>query len=125
MVFFLSAGAVICGHLRGLGADVARAGGIALGTLDVELFPTEVRGTSNALLAIVASSAPSRPRRSPERSRIPWAGSGASIALTGIGTLVAAIFLVPRLPESRGADARRHESDRTSRRVRSRSVPNT
>ena len=32
---------------------MAGAGGIALGTLDAELFPTEVRSTSNAMLYVI------------------------------------------------------------------------
>ena len=52
MVFFLIGGPAIW-VMSALSMLAAGAGGIALGTLDAELFATEVRSTSNALLTIV------------------------------------------------------------------------
>ena len=90
----------------------AGAGGIALGTLDAELFPTEVRGTSNALLLDrQRARLGRRPRRSPGSSRDPLGGIGRSIALCGIGSLLAAIVLRAAAARVGGSHARRRQPD--------------
>ena len=53
MVFFLQGGTVLW-VTSAVSVLTSAAAGIALGTLDAELFPTELRGTSNALLLIVS-----------------------------------------------------------------------
>ena len=53
MVFFLDGRRRCSGSWRRRRSSLAGAGGIALGTLDAELFPTEVRSTSNALLDVI------------------------------------------------------------------------
>lgn len=101
VVFFLGAGAVL--WISSTFAIIAAASGtLAIGTMDAELFPTEVRGTSNALLlmcyvagsavGLLAAGALSRP----------LGGLGYAIALCGAAPLLASVLLVPRLPESRG-----------------------
>ena len=45
-----------CGSPSAVSIFMAGAGGIALGTLDAELFPTEVRSTSNAMLYVVGGA---------------------------------------------------------------------
>jgi MFS family permease len=76
------------------------AGGIALGTLDAELFATEVRGTSNALLTVVGVTGSVIGLIVAGQLSDPLGHLGRSIALTGLAALVAAFFVVPRLPES-------------------------
>jgi MFS family permease len=100
MVFFLGGGALIW-VMAATSIVAASAGGIALGTLGVELFPTETRGTSNGLLGVIAVFG----------SALGFAitavlvrdhpgGLGRAIALCGIAALVASVLLVPLLPES-------------------------
>ena len=62
--------------MSALSIFMAGAGGIALGTLDAELFPTEVRSTSNAMLYVlgVLGSAIGSPARG-RALRINSAGS--------------------------------------------------
>ncbi len=99
MVFFLMGGPVIW-LMSAVSVLTAGAGGIALGTLDAELFPTEVRGTSNALLTIVGVMGSAAGFGIVAGFRDPLGGLGPAIALTGIGSVIAAIAVVPRLPES-------------------------
>jgi MFS transporter, SHS family, lactate transporter len=75
------------------------AGGVALGTVQIEMFPTEARGTSNALLIVVgvAGSAVGLTVAGFLSDPI---GLGHALAWCGIGALIASIFLLPRLPES-------------------------
>jgi MFS family permease len=99
MVFFLSSGVVL--WVASAAAIVgASAAGLALGTLDAELFPTEVRGTSNGLLLLcgVIGSATGLILAGTLADEL--GGLGRTIALCGLAPLVAAIFLAPRLPES-------------------------
>jgi MFS family permease len=78
----------------------AACAGLALGTLDAELFPTEVRGTSSGLLLVggVAGSAVGLVLATQLKDLA--GGLGPAIALCGIASLVAALFVVPRLPET-------------------------
>jgi MFS family permease len=77
-------------------------GGIAapaLGAFNGELFPTEIRGTANALL-LVAGVTGSAVGLVVAGSLSDGMGLGPAIALMGIPPLVASAFLIPRLPES-------------------------
>jgi MFS family permease len=82
------------------------AGGatIALGTLDAELFPTEVRSTGNALLLVcgVAGSVVGLLLAGLLADEI--GGLGPAIAVCGLAPLVAAVVIVPRLPEAAHRD---------------------
>jgi MFS family permease len=81
-------------------ATIAGAcGGVAFGTLQIEMFPTEARGTSNALLLAV-SVVGSAVGLSVTGFLSDPIGIGHALAWCGIGALVAAIVLLPRLPES-------------------------
>jgi predicted MFS family arabinose efflux permease len=77
------------------------AGGatVALGTLDAELFPTEVRGTGNALLLVcgVAGSVVGLLLAGLLADAL---GLGPAIAVCGVAPFLAALLLVPRLPEA-------------------------
>ena len=77
-------------------------GGIAapaLGAFNGELFPTEIRGTANAMLLVagVTGSAVGLVVAGSLSDRM---GLGPAIALLGVPSLVASAFLIPRLPES-------------------------
>jgi len=78
----------------------AACAGLALGTLDAELFPTEVRGTSSGfiLVSAVAGSAVGLVLATQLKDVV--GGLGPAIALCGIASLLAAVFVVPRLPET-------------------------
>lgn len=73
---------------------------LAVGTLDAELFPTEVRGTSNALLLICYLGGSATGLGIAGGLSDSLGGIGRSIALCGIAPLLAAIFVLPRLPET-------------------------
>ena len=82
------------------------AGGatIALGTLDAELFPTEVRGTGNAMLAVCAVAGSVVGLLVAGNLAGSVGGLGPAIAILGVAPLIAAIFIVPRLPEAAHRD---------------------
>lgn len=99
MSFFLTGG-VLLWITPMIAIVAALAGGLALGALDTELFPTEVRGTSNGFLLVcgVAGSAFGLVLATNLKSAV--GGLGPAIALCGIAPLVAALFVIPRLPET-------------------------
>jgi MFS family permease len=97
MVFFLSGSATLW-----ISSSVAIVfGGIAapaLGAFNGEMFPTEIRGTANAYL-LVAGVAGSAVGLVLSGSLSDHIGLGSALALTGIGSLVASLFVL-RLPET-------------------------
>jgi MFS family permease len=99
MVFFLTGGSIIW-VMSACSVLASGAGGIALGTLDAELFATEVRGTSNALLTILGVTGSVVGLVVAGVLSDPLGNLGRSIALTGIGALIAALAVIPLLPES-------------------------
>jgi MFS family permease len=99
MVFFLQGGTIIW-VMSAVSVLTSAMAGIALGTLDAELFPTELRGTSNALLLIVTVMGSGAGLLLAGHLSDPLGGIGRSIALCGIGSLLAAVLFVPRLPET-------------------------
>jgi MFS family permease len=99
MIFFLAGGITIW-FMSAISILAASASGIALGTLDAELFPTEVRSTSNALLTVIAVVGSAAGFGIAGGLSDPLGSLGRSIALTGIASLIAAIAVVPMLPES-------------------------
>jgi MFS family permease len=105
--FFLADGALLLWITPVIAIVAAACAGLALGTLDAELFPTEVRGTSSGFLLVsgVVGSAVGLVLATQLKSFA--GGLGPAIALCGIASLVAAIFVVPRLPET--ADRRLDE----------------
>jgi MFS family permease len=78
------------------------AGGatIALGTLDAELFPTEVRSTGNALLLVCGVTGSVVGLLLAGLLSDEVGGLGPAIAICGLAPLLAAIFIIPRLPEA-------------------------
>jgi MFS family permease len=99
MVFFLAGGSLLW-LMSATSVLASGAGGIALGTLDAELFPTEVRSTSNALLIVVSVLGSATGLLLAGALSDPLGGLGRAIALTGIGAFLAAVLVVPQLPES-------------------------
>ncbi len=99
MIFFLTGG-VSLWVTSAVSIFMAGAGGIALGTLDAELFPTEVRSTSNAILYVIGvlGSATGLLVAGGLADRV--GGLGRSVALTGIGSFLVALIVIPLLPES-------------------------
>lgn len=99
MVFFVSDGALL--WVTPMIAIVAAAcAGLALATLDAELFPTEVRSTSNAFLLVAAVAGSAAGLVLATQLRDAAGGLGPAIAWCGLATILAAIFVVPRLPET-------------------------
>ena len=97
MVFYLYGSAVL--WVSSAAAIVL--GGIAapaLGAFNGEMFPTEIRGTANAMLLVagVAGSAVGLVMSGSLSGRL---GLGTALALTGIASLVASL-LVLLLPET-------------------------
>jgi MFS family permease len=101
MIFFLGQGALLWAFMT-IAIVAAAPAALAVGTMDAEMFPTEVRGTSNALLlvAYVLGSIVGLVLAGSLSDTI--GGLGKAIALCGIAPIIAAIFLLPRLPESGG-----------------------
>jgi MFS family permease len=66
------------------------------------MFPTEVRGTSNALLLVTGVTGSAIGLLLAGALSDPLGGLGYSLALCGIAPLLAGVLLLPRLPESRG-----------------------
>jgi predicted MFS family arabinose efflux permease len=103
IIFFLGDGFLLWTFMT-IAIVAAAPAALSLGTMDAELFPTEVRGTSNSLLLVtsVAGSVVGLIGAGLLSDQI--GGLGKAIALCGIAPIVAAIFLVPRLPESGGQE---------------------
>jgi MFS family permease len=99
MIFFLGGGLTLW-VMSAVSIFMAGAGGIALGTLDAELFPTEVRSTSNALLYVVGVLGSATGLVVAGGLSHHLGGLGRSVALTGVGSFLVALLVVPLLPES-------------------------
>ncbi len=101
MVFFLSTGPILW-IASSIGIIAGASGTLSVGAMDAELFATEVRGTANGILLIcsVLGSVTGFLLTSVLRDQI---GSlGGAIAVCGIAPVLAAVFLLPHLPESSG-----------------------
>jgi MFS family permease len=99
MAFFLGSGALL--WVAPTFAIVAAAcGGLALATLDGELFPTEVRGSSNGFLLVCAVTGSAVGLVLATQLKDFAGGLGPAIAICGIAPLLATIFVIPRLPET-------------------------
>ncbi len=101
IIFFLGDGAVLWVFMT-LAIVAAAPATLAIGTLDAELFPTETRGTSNSLLLVTSVLGSALGLVVAGQLSDSVGGLGDAIALCGVAPLIAAIFLVPRLPESSG-----------------------
>jgi MFS family permease len=98
MIFFLGGGLTLW-VMSAVSIFMAGAGGIALGALDAELFPTEVRATSNAMIYVIAVLGSATGLVVAGSLSDALGGLGRSVALTGVGSLLVSLFVVPLLPE--------------------------
>jgi MFS family permease len=80
----------------------ASCGGLAISTMGAELFPTEVRGTSNGMLLVVSVTGSATGLLLAGALSDNLGGIGRAIALCAIPTIIAAALFVPRLPEPAG-----------------------
>ncbi|MGH9025285.1 MAG: MFS transporter [Acidimicrobiia bacterium] len=99
MTFFLGSGSVLWISATA-GIFTAACSGIAIGALDVELFPTEVRGTSNGLVLFSGVIGSTVGLLLATNLDGPLGGLGPAIAVCAIAPLLAALFVVPFLPEA-------------------------
>jgi MFS family permease len=100
VTFFLGSGALLW-IMPTVSIVAAACAGIGLGTTNNELFPTEARGTSNGFLLVCGVAGSALGLLLAPRLKDVAGGLGPAIALLGVAPLVAALFLVPRLPETR------------------------
>src|SRR5262249_33231892 len=98
MAFFLGSGAVLW-FASTIAIIAASSAAIVLVAFDTELFPTEVRGTSNALLLVCAVGASAAGLLLATNLEASLGGPGAALAVWGIAPLLAAAFVMPWPPE--------------------------
>jgi MFS transporter, putative metabolite:H+ symporter len=98
MMFFLGNGAVLW-VASTIAIIAASCGAIVLAAFDTELFPTEVRGTSNALLLVCGVTGSAAGLLLATNLEDVVGGLGPAIALCGIAPLLAVAFVMPWLPE--------------------------
>ncbi|MGH7130071.1 MAG: MFS transporter [Planctomycetaceae bacterium] len=99
MTFFLGDGAVLW-FAATFAIVAASCAAIVLVAFDTELFPTEVRGTSNALLLVCAVSGSAGGLLLATNLEDILGGLGPAIAVCGVAPLLAAAFVMPWLPET-------------------------
>jgi MFS family permease len=98
MAFFLGGGVVL--WVTATFAIVAAScAAIVLVAFDTELFPTEVRGTSNALLLVCAVAGSAAGLLVATNLDDVLGGLGPAIAICGFAPLLAAALVLPWLPE--------------------------
>ncbi len=100
MTFFLASDDVLLWVAPTIAIVAAASAALALGTLDAELFPTEVRGTSNGMILVAGVAGSATGLVLATQLQDVMGGLGAGIAICGVPTLIAAVLLVPRLPET-------------------------
>lgn len=102
-MFFLTGGPILW-IASGLGDMALAIGALAIGTQSIELFPTEARGTSNGAVTVIGVMGSIAGLQFASHLSDPLGGIGRSIALCAAGTFIAALFVVPFLPESNQRD---------------------
>jgi MFS family permease len=100
IVFFLGDGALLW-LTPSIAIVAAACVGVAVGTVNTELFPTEVRGTSNGFLLVCGVAGAALGLLLATQLKDAVGGLGIAIAICGIAPLVAATLVLPRLPETR------------------------
>jgi MFS family permease len=98
MAFFLGGGLVLWVTAT-FAIIAASCAAIVLVAFDTELFPTEIRGTSNALLLVCAVTGSAAGLLFATNLDDVVGGLGPAIALCGVASLLAAVFVLPWLPE--------------------------
>ena len=100
IAFFLGDGAVLW-VAPALAIVAAGCAGVAVGAVNTELFPTEVRGTSNGFLLVSGVAGAALGLLLATQLKELVGGLGVGIAICGVAPLIAATVLLPRLPETR------------------------
>ncbi|MBW3589497.1 MAG: MFS transporter [Actinobacteria bacterium] len=103
VVFFMSGGPILWLALL-VSTFAGGLSGPALATFNTELFPTERRGTAGAGVLGMAVAGSAAGLMVAGFLSEPLGSIGASVALTAVGPLLVAVFLVRRLPEAMGLD---------------------
>ena len=98
MAFFLGGGVVLWVTAT-FAIIAASCAAIVLVAFDTELFPTEVRGTSNALLLVCGVAGSAAGLLVATNLDDVLGGLGPAIAVCGFAPLLAAVFVLPWLPE--------------------------
>jgi len=98
MAFFLGSGGTLW-VTSAFAIIAAASAGLVIGAFETELFPTEVRGTSNALLLVCAVTGSVTGLLVATNVEGAVGGLGRAIALCGVAPLLAAFLVLPWLPE--------------------------
>jgi len=101
MIFYLGAGPVLWAA-SAVGDMAFACGFIAIATLNVELFPTEARGTAVGLVNVIGVCGSIGGTLVAGYISDNYGGLGHALAICTIPTLLAAVCIVPFLPETRG-----------------------
>jgi len=99
-VFFLGSGALLW-LVPPVAIMAAACAGLAVGTVNTELFPTEVRGTSNGFILVCGVAGAALGLVLTTQLRDVVGGLGPAIALCGVAPILAAVVLLRHLPETR------------------------
>jgi predicted MFS family arabinose efflux permease len=100
VVFFVGDGFVLW-VAPAIAIVAAACAGVAVGAVNTELFPTEVRGTSNGFLLVCGVAGAALGLLVATQLKALVGGLGMGIAVCGVAPLIAATVLLPRLPETR------------------------
>jgi MFS family permease len=98
--FFLGDGALLW-LAPTLAIMAAACAGLAVGAVNTELFPTEVRGTSNGFILVCGVAGAALGLVLATQLRDTMGGLGPAIAVCGFAPIVAAVLLLRHLPETR------------------------
>jgi MFS family permease len=99
-VFFLGEGLLLW-VMPALALVATALAGLAIGTMDGELFPTESRGTANGFILVCAVAGSATGLLVAGQLEDLLGGLGNAIAVCALAPIAAAILFVPRLPETR------------------------
>ncbi len=99
MLFFVSGGPLLWVSAT-IAIVAAACAALTIGALDAELFPTEARGTTNGVLLVSGVAGSATGLLVATTLEGPAAGLGPAVALCGLAPLLAAVLLLPKLPET-------------------------
>jgi SHS family lactate transporter-like MFS transporter len=99
MAFFVTGGSLLW-VTETIYIVAAASAGVAVGALDVELFPTEVRGSTSGVLLVCGVAGSVTGLLLTTILEGPAGGLGPAIALCGLAPLLAALVLLPFVPET-------------------------
>jgi len=99
MAFFVTGGSLLW-LTAALSIVAAGSAAITVGALDVELFPTESRGSVNGVLLVCGVAGSAAGLLLATLLEGPAGGLGPAVALCGLAPLAAALLLLPHVPET-------------------------